>query len=51
MGRITAVLQSILGTIMSVVTLPFRVLSQLIGGGRGRPAARRTRRPRRRTVV
>lgn len=27
---------SILGTIMSVLTLPFRVLGQLFGGGRRR---------------
>ncbi|MEW2356006.1 MULTISPECIES: LPFR motif small protein [Thermomonosporaceae] len=51
MGRIAAALQSVIGTIVSVITLPFRVLSQLIGGGRGRPAARRTSRPRRRTVA
>jgi hypothetical protein len=52
MGRIAAALQSVIGTVISVITLPFRVLSQLIGGGRGRTATtRRTRRPRRRTVA
>ncbi|MFI0348882.1 LPFR motif small protein [Actinomadura sp. 9N407] len=50
MGRIAAALQSVIGTIVNVITLPFRVLSQLIGGGRGRTATRRSR-PRRRTAA
>jgi hypothetical protein len=51
MGRIAAILQTIINTLVSVITLPFRVLSQLIGGGARRRPATRTRRPRRRTLV
>jgi hypothetical protein len=45
MRRITAALQAVIATAVNVVTLPFRVLSRLIGGGGSAPA-RRTRRPR-----
>jgi hypothetical protein len=49
MGRIAAALQMVISTLISVVTLPFRLLSKLIGGGgAGRRPATRTRRPRRR---
>lgn len=37
MKRIKAALQSIIGTIISVVTLPFRVLSKLIGRSGRKP--------------
>lgn len=44
MGRIAAALQAVIGTIVHIVTLPFRVLSHLIGGAGRRPARRPTRR-------
>ncbi|WP_395108894.1 LPFR motif small protein [Actinomadura sp. SCN-SB] len=50
MGRIAAALQAVIGTLASIVTLPFRVLSRLIGGGAGRRPARRPRRRGRRAV-
>ncbi|MBT2209998.1 MULTISPECIES: LPFR motif small protein [Actinomadura] len=49
MRRITAALNAIIGTIISVVTLPFRVLGRLLTPSRGRPA-RKSRIGRRRTV-
>ncbi|MEO3823811.1 LPFR motif small protein [Actinomadura sp. B10D3] len=42
MRRISAALSAIIGTIVSIVTLPFRVLQRLLTPSRGRPA--RTRR-------
>ncbi|MFC5747766.1 LPFR motif small protein [Actinomadura rugatobispora] len=45
MRRIAAALQAVIATIVNVITLPFRVLSRLIGGGGAAPA-RRSRRPR-----
>ncbi|MFC6879529.1 MULTISPECIES: LPFR motif small protein [Actinomadura] len=46
MRRITAALRSIIATIVNVVTLPFRVLLQLLtpSGRAGRRTSRRTRR-------
>ncbi|HEU5028188.1 MULTISPECIES: LPFR motif small protein [Actinomadura] len=45
MRRITAALSAIIGTIVDIVTLPFRVLARLLTPSRGgRPA--RTRRGR-----
>jgi hypothetical protein len=39
MRRISAALQAIIGTIVNVITLPFRVLANLLS-----PSRRRTRR-------
>ncbi|GAA4399011.1 MULTISPECIES: LPFR motif small protein [Actinomadura] len=36
MRRISAAISAIVGTIVSVVTLPFRVLGRLLTPGRGR---------------
>ncbi|WP_165975962.1 LPFR motif small protein [Actinomadura rubrisoli] len=44
MRRISAALSAIIGTIVNVVTLPFRVLGRLLTPSRGRPARSRTRR-------
>lgn len=41
MRRIGAVLSAIIGTIISIVTLPFRVLQRLLTPGRGRSARAR----------
>ncbi|MBG6090746.1 LPFR motif small protein [Actinomadura viridis] len=49
MRRVTGALQAVIGTIISVITLPFRVLSRLIGGGGG--AGRRTHRTGRRPAA
>ncbi|GAA2417572.1 hypothetical protein GCM10010191_30250 [Actinomadura vinacea] len=49
MRRIAAALQAIIGTIINIITLPFRVLSHLIGGGAR--AGRRTPRKRHRTAA
>ncbi|QXJ25539.1 hypothetical protein AGRA3207_007047 [Actinomadura graeca] len=46
MRRITAALSAVIGTIISVVTLPFRVLGRILSPGRGRPARSRTSRRR-----
>ena len=51
MRRISAALQAVINTVVSIITLPFRVLSRLIGGGGGRRPGARTRGPRRRTRV
>jgi hypothetical protein len=49
MRRIATALQAVIGTFISIVTLPFRVLSHLIGrGSNRRPAQRSAGRPRRR---
>jgi hypothetical protein len=40
MNRIASALRSIASTFVSVLTLPFRVLGKLFGGGRKRPATR-----------
>ncbi|MFV2179504.1 LPFR motif small protein [Actinomadura sp. LOL_016] len=45
MRRISAALNAIIGTIITVVTLPFRVLQRLLS-----PSHRRSSRPRRRGV-
>ncbi|WP_018657785.1 LPFR motif small protein [Actinomadura flavalba] len=36
MGRISAAVNSIVSTIVNVITLPFRVLGKLLGGRRRR---------------
>ncbi|MES9544256.1 LPFR motif small protein [Spirillospora sp. NPDC049024] len=41
MRRISAAISAIVGTIVSVVTLPFRVLGRLLTPGRGRARTRR----------
>ncbi|WP_169806890.1 LPFR motif small protein [Actinomadura macra] len=46
MRRITAALSAIIGTVISIVTLPFRVLARLFSPGRGRTARSRTSRRR-----
>ncbi|MFD0688587.1 LPFR motif small protein [Actinomadura fibrosa] len=38
MRRISAALSAVVGTIVNVVTLPFRVLGKLVTPSRGRPA-------------
>ncbi|MGP4024923.1 LPFR motif small protein [Actinomadura sp. 3N407] len=43
MRRISAALSAIIGTIISVVTLPFRVLQRLLTPTRGRSARSRRR--------
>ncbi|MEU8799844.1 LPFR motif small protein [Spirillospora sp. NPDC048819] len=43
MRRISAALSAIIGTIISVVTLPFRVLQRLLTPSRGRSARSRRR--------
>jgi hypothetical protein len=39
-GRGRGALSAIMATVMSVITLPFRVLGRLFGGGRRRPMRR-----------
>ena len=46
MRRITAALQAVIATIVNVITLPFRVLARLLGGGGGGGTGRSTRRAR-----
>jgi hypothetical protein len=43
MRRISAALSAIIGTIVSIVTLPFRVLQRLLTPSRGRSARTRRR--------
>ncbi|MFG2085944.1 MULTISPECIES: LPFR motif small protein [unclassified Spirillospora] len=43
MRRISAALSAIIGTIISIVTLPFRVLQRLLTPARGRPGRSRRR--------
>ncbi|MCW2902688.1 MAG: hypothetical protein JWO67_4953 [Streptosporangiaceae bacterium] len=38
-GRIGSALSAIIGTIVNVLTLPFRVVGRLLGGGRRRKGA------------
>lgn len=40
MNRIASALRAIVSTIVNVITLPFRVLARLLGGG-GRTRSRR----------
>ncbi|XRQ02338.1 LPFR motif small protein [Actinomadura welshii] len=41
MRRISAALSAIIGTIVSIVTLPLRVLQRLLSPSRGRARSRR----------
>jgi hypothetical protein len=44
MRRISAALRAIIATVISIITLPFRVLARLLGPShRGRPRTRRRR--------
>lgn len=40
MNRIASALRAIVSTVVNVITLPFRVLGRLLGGGRRRSATR-----------
>ncbi|WP_157609931.1 LPFR motif small protein [Spirillospora albida] len=46
MRRITAALNAVIGTLINVITLPFRVLGRLLTPSRGRPARNRATRRR-----
>ncbi|HEY8478438.1 MAG TPA: LPFR motif small protein [Spirillospora sp.] len=41
MRRISAALSAVIGTLVSIVTLPFRVLQRLLTSTRGRTRSRR----------